>query len=166
MGDILHVIQVSENNPVLHKALPRVNWERIGVWGNSMGGKTTPLAVAKAADDRIKAMVCAYGARESSGVGNTPSLYITGTSDHSSSPADVMHEEFKSNPADHKVFLNLLRVGHMGNFVDEWLAKFLACHVGMQDTCDQIYGSQHLICGAAPIQECTVGGGVRRLAYV
>jgi hypothetical protein len=37
----------------------------------------------------------------------------------------------------------------MGNFLDEWLAKFIACHVGEQDTCGDIYGADHAICGAA-----------------
>lgn len=164
--DMLHALEVSEGNPSLHKALPRVNWQRIGVWGNSMGGKTTPLAVANSPDDRIKAMVCAYGARESSNVGNTPSLYITGTSDDSSSPADVMYQEFDSNPAESKVFLNLVNVAHMGNLMDDWLAKFFVCHVGAQDTCGEIYGSDHAICQAAQYADngCVVeGGGVRRL---
>merc|ERR1719498_388377 len=143
---MLHALEVSEGNPSLHKALPRVNWQRIGVWG--------------------KSMVCAYGARESSNVGNTPSLYITGTSDDSSSPADVMYQEFDSNPAESKVFLNLENVAHMGNLMDDWLAKFFVCHVGAQDTCGEIYGSDHAICQAAQYADngCVVeGGGVRRL---
>jgi dienelactone hydrolase len=168
--DVLRAIEVSESNPTLHKALPRVNWQSIGVWGNSMGGKTTPSAVAKSSDARIKAMVCAYGARQSSSVGNMPSMYITGTDDDSSSPADVMQQEFKSNSADHRVFLNLDHVGHMGNLMDDWLATFLDCHVGMLDTidryqtCGQIYGSDPAICQAAQFAEngCIVYGEASR----
>jgi len=166
--DVLRAIQVSESTSALHKALPRVNWARIGVWGNSMGAKTTPLAVINSPDDRIKAMVCAYGARESSGVGDTPSMYITGTKDRSSSPADLMKEEFDSNPAKNKVFLNLEGVDHMGNMMDDWLAKFLACHVGEQDTCDQIYGQDPAICHAASFAPdgCTVSVPTRRLTVL
>jgi len=148
--DLLRAASVSETTPGLHKALPRVSWDRIGVWGSSMGGKTTPLAVASPSlQSRVFAMVCAYGARNSSKVSKTPSMYITGTEDQASSPADVMKAEFTSNPSKHKVFLNLQGVGHMGNFMDEWLAKFIACHVGEQDTCGDIYGADHAICGAA-----------------
>jgi len=165
--DVLRALQISENNPSLHKALPRINWDRIGVWGISMGGKTTPLAVAKSHDTRIQAMVCAYGARESGSVGNIPSMYITGTNDDSSSPASVMYQEFKSNPADRKVFLNLYQVGHVGNFLDDWLAKFLACHVRTsdQESCDAFYGSEHAICQSTQFAEngCIVEGGARRL---
>jgi len=176
--DLLRAASVSENTPSLHKALPRVNWDRIGVWGSSMGGKTTPRAVKSSSlQSRVYAMVCAYGARHSSEVLKTPSMYITGTEDQSSSPADVMKAEFTSNPASHKVFLNLQGVGHMGNFMDEWLAKFIACHVGKQDTCDDIYGGDHAICGAAPYAQggCLVegtpprslpAGGARRLAVL
>jgi dienelactone hydrolase len=158
--DVLRAMQISESNPTLHKALPRISWERIGVWGNSMGGKTTPLAVTS--DDRIYAMVCAYGARASSSVGNMPSMYITGTSDDSSSPADKMAQEFYSNPAEHKIFLNLDHVGHMGNMMDDWIAKFFACHVGrMQDTCDEIYGDDKAICKSAKFARngCSVCDG-------
>jgi len=163
--DVLRAIQVSETDTTLHKALPRVNWARIGVWGNSMGAKTTPLVVKNSPDDRIKAMVCAYGARSSNGVGDTPSMYITGTKDRSSSPADLMKREFDSNPAKQKIFLNLEGVDHMGNLMDDWLAKFFACHVGQQDTCDQIYGSDPAICHAASFAQsgCIVDDAARRL---
>jgi len=163
--DVLRAIQVSETDTTLHKALPRVNWARIGVWGNSMGAKTTPLVVKKSPDDRIKAMVCAYGARSSNGVADTPSMYITGTKDRSSSPADLMKREFDSNPAKQKIFLNLEGVDHMENLMDDWLAKFFACHVGQQDTCDQIYGSDPAICHAASFAQsgCIVDDAARRL---
>jgi dienelactone hydrolase len=158
--DVLHAIKISEGKPTLHKALPRVSWDRIGVWGNSMGGKTVPLAATS--DDRIKAMVCAYGARKSSSVGKMPSMYITGTRDDSSSPADTMHQEFESNPSEQKIFLNFDGVAHMGNMMDEWIAKFLACHVGtMQDACDKVYANSPAICHgkeAFAKNGCTVCG--------
>lgn len=159
--DLLRAASVSEDTPSLHKALPRVSWDRIGVWGSSMGGKTTPLAVASSSlQSRVFAMVCTYGARNSSKVQKTPSMYITGTEDHSSSPANVMKDEFKSNTAKHKIFLNLQGVDHMGNFMDDWLAKFIACHVGQQDTCGDIYGGGRAICAAAAYAEggCLVEG--------
>jgi len=147
--DLLRALEVSESNPALHKALPRVDWSRQAVWGYSMGGKTAPLAVKSAPDARIQALVASHGARECDGI-TVPSLLLTGTRDTASSPPEVMRRQFDSVQARHKVFLNLEGAYHdeplAAGRLNVWVGRFLACHLGLPDSCGSIYHTAHDIC--------------------
>jgi len=161
--DLLRALEVSESNPALHKALPRVDWSRQAVWGYSMGGKTAPLAVKNAPDTRIKALVASHGARSCDGI-TVPALLLTGSRDTSSSPPEVMRSQFDSIQAQRKVFLNLEGAHHdepmAAGRLNLWVGTFLACHLDLQDSCDSIYGSAQDICQDLPFAQdgCIVLG--------
>eukprot|EP00418_Pyrodinium_bahamense_P068462 CAMPEP_0179091420 /NCGR_PEP_ID=MMETSP0796-20121207/41761_1 /TAXON_ID=73915 /ORGANISM="Pyrodinium bahamense, Strain pbaha01" /LENGTH=423 /DNA_ID=CAMNT_0020789011 /DNA_START=79 /DNA_END=1350 /DNA_ORIENTATION=+ len=162
--DLLRALRASEDNAALHKALPRVDWSRQAVWGYSMGGKTAPLAVKNFPDNRIKALVASHGARECDGI-LVPSLLLTSTRDDSSSPPEVMRSQFDSIRAQNKVFLNLQGAYHdepqKAGRLNAWVGRFLACHLGLLDSCGPIYSAVPAVCQAQAFAPdgCLVRGG-------
>mmetsp|Transcript_99077 Transcript_99077/g.308734 ORF Transcript_99077/g.308734 Transcript_99077/m.308734 type:complete len:405 (-) Transcript_99077:71-1285(-) len=153
--DVLRAMQVSEKDKSLHTALGSVDWSRQAFWGYSMGGKTTPRAVAKLkGDSRVKAMVVSYGARKCDEV-SVPTLAVTGAHDHMSTPASVMKQQFDGIKADHKVYLNFKWGQHDEPLDGRWrrpnelIARFLACHLEPgSNECGHFYGKSREVCKA------------------
>lgn len=145
---------------MLSPGLAKVDWsKKTGIWGYSMGGKTTPKASVQPIN--VGAIVCSHGARNSTEIA-VPALFITGTRDTSSSPADVMLEQFQANPYPSKVFANLQNGQHTWpitkGIMNPWVAKFFACELSSSsDDCNLVYGSgPDSLCEANRYAACTV----------
>jgi len=142
----------------LSPGLGKVDWSKQGVWGFSMGGKTTPTAAVQK-QLNIGAMVPSHGARNSDKV-TVPSMYLTGTKDTSSSPPDVMFEQFSENQAKYKIFANEQGGTHSWTkgTLDPWVAKFFMCHLaGSETDCAAVYGSgSGSLCKATKFAQCTL----------
>lgn len=142
----------------LSPGLGKVDWSKQGVWGFSMGAKTTPTASVQKQLD-VGAIVCSHGARNSDLV-TVPSLYLTGTKDTSSSPPDVMLAQFDEDRAKYKIYANEQGGTHSWTkgTLDPWVAKFFMCHLAGSDTdCAAVYGSgSGSLCKATKFAQCTL----------
>jgi dienelactone hydrolase len=136
----------------------KFDWEWLGLWGYSMGGKAVAMA-AYHTTVPVRAMMVSHGARHSDRL-RLPSLYLTARGDNSSSPPERMRQEFDRNQADSKVFVNFDHGGHERPITDgsmiPWMARFFACHLSsVQDACTVVYGSGNgSLCESNSFDEC------------
>jgi len=143
----------------LSPGLAKVDWSRTGIWGYSMGAKTTPDASVQEVMG-VDAIVCSHGSRDSTNV-TVPAMFVTGTRDDSSSPADVMFSQFEAAQSPFKVYSNIQNGTHTRPIeqgsMNPWVAKFFACHLSGRNTdCDAVYGSGlGSLCAANDYAGCT-----------
>jgi hypothetical protein len=144
----------------LSPGLASVDWSKTGIWGYSMGGKTTPEASIQAID--VGAAVCSHDARNSTDL-TVPAFYITGTKDDMSSPPAVLLEQFQEDTqSQYKIFANLQGGEHTWPItkgtMNPWIVKFFACHLSDSSVdCDDVYGSgPGSLCAANDYAQCTL----------
>jgi len=144
----------------LSPGLAKVDWSKTGIWGYSMGGKTTPEASIQQPMG-ASAVVCSHDARNSTVLG-VPALYITGTEDDMSSPPSVMLQQFDEDSDSRKIFANLQGGEHTWPItrgtMNPWIAKFFGCELsGRSSDCDSVYGSgSGTLCAANNYAQCNV----------
>lgn len=144
----------------LSPGLAMVDWSKTGIWGYSMGAKTTPEASIQNVMG-VGAVVCSHDARNSTVLG-VPALYITGTKDDMSSPPSVLLEQFKEDSDDRKIFANLQGGEHTWPMtrgtMNPWVAKFFGCELGGSSVdCASVYGSgSGSLCAANDYAQCTL----------
>lgn len=142
----------------LHKGLAKADWSRLGIWGFSMGGKTSPEAAVQKGLD-VGAVVCEHGARNSSKI-SMPSMFTTSTEDTSSSSPSLMLSEFDSAMSASKVFANLQGAVHTETisqgYMNPWVAKFFSCHLSeSSDACEAVYGNGNgTMCSSNAYSQC------------
>jgi len=154
--------RTSKSDVALSPGLAKADWNRTGVWGYSMGAKTTHLAAAQQ-ELGVDAIVCSHGARGSANI-TIPAMFLTGTDDSSSSPQDVMLDQFNAAQSAHKVFSNIQGGTHtrpidLGT-MNPWVAKFFSCHLSDRSAdCNAVYGSgDGTLCDANDYAACKVVG--------
>jgi len=143
----------------LHVGLQRAVWTRTGVWGYSMGAKTTPMA-ANQSGYNIHAALLMHGARNSDLL-QIPSMFTTGTNDNLEGP-ETIYPQFEEVPSKPKIYLNLEGADHTepseGGRLNIWGGRFLACHLSQRSRqCHAIYGKgQGTLCSSNSFADCIV----------
>jgi hypothetical protein len=169
--DMLHAIEGSKADTSLHKALPHVDWERVGIMGHSMGGYASLNGAVDVTTNpskytfSLKAMLDSHGY-----IGDIPSaaskitmpaFFSTGSEDH----ASRLKGAFDAVGSKNKVLAEVQGADHMypatNGALNPFDAHFLGCHVAdLQTSCNKIYGTgQGTICKANSMTLCQVEGG-------
>jgi dienelactone hydrolase len=137
------------------------NFSKLAVWGRSMGGKTVADALAQERRP-FTAAILQNGGRKSHQI-RTPSMYLTATKDTSSSPPEIMRQQFIGNRAHNKVFVNVRGGYHILPPDEEaqmntWMASFLHCHLSERwEDCAKIYDKgSGTICTEPLLAQCNV----------
>jgi len=137
----------------------KADFEKLGLWGYSMGAKAAPMAVNRSALP-VRALVASHGARDSDLV-RIPSFYITANNDNSSSNATMMRREFNRNQAENKVFVEIEGIHeeplYHGSMMP-WIGSFFLCHLNSdQDACNAVYGSgTRSLCSSYDDEKCVL----------
>lgn len=158
--DMLSAVWAARDaGPSLHPALANADFDRIGVWGYSMGAKTSARAAreGKRQGLNIRAVYLSHGARNTHKL-HVPTLFETGSADVVA-PAAHMLDEFGHCVAKHKIFANLKKGSHTEPQTTKkftlWGALFMSCHVREnQGHCHRVYGGE--LCAANEYEACIV----------
>jgi hypothetical protein len=172
--DQIATLDACKSDPSLHPALASASFDKVGVFGHSMGAMATIASAGgsslgiRPADHNIAAAVSMHPCRdiyELPGKVSVPIMFTTGSAD--TICADGCAESFYGSVKGDKVLLNVKGANHFDptstgqNREDEAIALFFACWL-RGEQCDAVYGpGGQAICGQVTrgaASECKVSG--------
>jgi len=158
-GDQLHLVSALRANPQLHPILPRVDFDRVGLMGHSMGGGATITSAGSGATG-IRAAAAIHPSKGPAADVQVPMFYMCGSSDPLVGCSGVkdMYNKAPEAALRQSVFADLTGAGHLeiqtpmpGGRWDFYIGQFMLCHLNADATaCGNIYGD-------GPAAMCTAG---------
>lgn len=162
--DLLTLLSVAyESGTALHPVMGKVDWQRVGVMGHSMGAKAALMAAAKSRSPRhfryhhrvrVIAVVASHDSADAERLPeDVAAMFNTGSNDGSQY---WLKDQYNACPSRSKVLANLDHGHHMEPVPDFmvgwgngcarqnfWTGLFLSCHLGLRQAhCDRVYGRE------------------------
>jgi hypothetical protein len=152
--DQIATIDACKADPSLHPALKAATFDKVGVFGHSMGAMATVASAGGSslhinpADHGIVAAVSMHTCQDLFETGTSvsvPIMFTTGSSDKVCADGCAQKYYNQVPTSDNKVLLSVLGASHFdptntgSNREDEAIALFLTCHV-RGEHCDEVYG--------------------------